>query len=88
MANPAYMWLTDEQGQLLQGDCTVLGREHSVELLGFKHHVYIPTDKDTGNAMGTRKHEPLIVLVEYSSLSPEIFNACTNGKSLQEATIR
>ena len=87
MANPAYMKLIDSMGQPLLGDSLVAGREGAVEILAFQHHVFIPTDKDTGSAMGTRKHEPLIVTTQLNPVSPEIFKACTTGKNLQQVQI-
>jgi len=56
MAIPAYMWITDDQGNEISGSVNVAGREGSVEVLAFDHELRIPTDADSGELTGTRKH--------------------------------
>jgi len=87
MAIPGYMWIKDDQGNDVKGKVAIKGREGSAEVLGFSHHVYIPSDRDTGALTGTRKHEPLIVTKNFCSTSPIINKACTAGKTLQEVKI-
>jgi len=84
MAIPAYMWITDDQGNEIRGSVTIADREGTVEVLGFEHEVRIPTDQDTGMLTGTRKHEPVQILKAYDSASPYLYKACSNGQTLRE----
>ena len=87
MAVPGYMWMRDEYGNPIEGTATVSGRERSVEILGFKHKIYIPNDRDTGVLTGTRKHEPFIVTKTFCSASPILYKSCCSGKTLQEVKL-
>ena len=88
MAIPAYMWLKDEQGNEINGSVTVAGREGSIEVLEFDHLIYIPTDNDTGELTGTRKHGAISLTKAFDAASPYLFKACCNGQKLKEAVIR
>lgn len=88
MAIPAYMWLKDEQGNDIQGSVNVTGREGSIEVLEFNHSIYIPTDNDTGELTGTRKHGGISIAKAFDASSPYLFKACCNGQKLKEAVIR
>ncbi len=88
MAIPAYMWLTDDQGNKIEGSVNVVGRENSIELLEYHHMIYIPTDSDTGALTGTRKHSAINVTKAFDASSPYLFKACCNGQRLQKAIIR
>jgi type VI secretion system secreted protein Hcp len=70
MAIPAYMWLVDDQGQEIQGSVSVSGRQGSIELMEFDHSIYIPTDNDTGELTGARKHGSVTVIKEFDASSP------------------
>lgn len=87
MPIPAYMWVTDDQGNLIKSTSQVQGREHSAEIIGLQHRVYIPTDCDTGALMSTRKHEPFIVLKQFCSASPDLYKSCASGKTLQQVKV-
>ncbi|GGX52748.1 type VI secretion system tube protein TssD [Saccharospirillum salsuginis] len=88
MAIPAYMWLKDEQGNDIHGSVNVAGREGSIEVLEFDHAVYIPTDNDTGELTGTRKHAGISIVKAFDSSSPYLFKACCNGQRFNSAVIR
>ena len=88
MAIPAYLWLQDEQGNSVNGSVNVTGREGSIELLEFDHSIYIPTDNDTGELTGTRKHGAIRMVKAFDASSPYLFKACCNGQKLKSATIR
>ena len=49
MSNPAYLFLTDENGSPMVGPCLVSEREGAIELKSFTHNVNIPVDGNTGN---------------------------------------
>lgn len=40
MAIPAYMWLTDDQGNEISGSVQVAGRTGSIEILEYAHNIY------------------------------------------------
>jgi len=88
MAIPAYLWLKDEQGNDIRGSVNVSGREGSIELLEFDHSIYIPTDNDTGELTGTRKHGAITVVKAFDAASPYLFKACCNGQKLESAVLR
>ena len=87
MAIPAYMWLKDDQGNDVQGSVSVSGREGSIEVLAFEHQLRIPTDGDTGELTGTRKHEPFVITKAYDAATPYLYKACSNGQTLQSLVL-
>ncbi len=88
MAIPAYMWLKDDQGGDIQGSVTVAEREGSIEVLHFDHELRIPTDNDTGELTGTRKHEPFVITKAVDSSTPYIYKACSNGQTLKQLELK
>ena len=56
MAIPAYLWLKDDGGADIKGSVDVNRREGSIEVLGFGHGLFLPTDNNTGKITGTRVH--------------------------------
>lgn len=87
MATPGYMWMKDNQGADIKGSVHVKGREGSIEVVEFKHEVYIPTDLYTGNLTGTRKHGPFIIVKEFCSTTPILNKACSSGQTLQQVKL-
>ncbi len=59
MSNPAYLWLTDENDSPIIGSCLMPTRTGSIELRAVNHHVWLPTDNNTGKLTGTRLHTPV-----------------------------
>ncbi len=82
MPIPAYMDFKD-----FPGSCLVEGREDQVEVLGFKHEVYIPTDRKDGSPTGTRVHNPLKIVKNYDKSSPKLYEYLCNGKEIPEVLI-
>ena len=76
MPIPAYMWINDGE---IKGGCTVAGREDSIEVLEFNHEVRIPTDPDTGQLTGTRKHEAFKIVKAFDQSSPLLYKAVCEG---------
>lgn len=87
MASPAYMTLYDEHNQLMQGPVKIADREHSVEILAFSHNITIPTDRDTGSLTSTRKHAAIEITKSFCELSPELYKACCDGRTLNHVII-
>jgi type VI protein secretion system component Hcp len=55
MSNPAYLWLTDENGSPMAGPSLVSGREGAIELKSLTHNVNIPVDGNTGRLTGAHQ---------------------------------
>ena len=66
MSNPAYMWLTDENGSPMIGSSLVTGRIGAIELKSLTHNVNIPADNTTGAASGTHLET---ILLRYESIT-------------------
>ncbi len=84
MPIPAYMWINEGE---IEGGCTVAGREKSVEVLEFHHEVRIPTDRDTGQLTGTRKHEAFQIVKAYDKSSPLIYKAVCEGLTWEKVKL-
>ncbi len=87
MAIPGYMWITDDHGAPIEGTVKISGREHSIEVQGFSHEIYIPNDSDTGSLTGTRKHEPFTIMKNFCSATPILYKACCSGRLLQHVKL-
>lgn len=88
MSNPAYLFLTDENGSPMVGSCLVSGREGAIELKSFTHNVNIPVDGNTGKLTGTRIHMPVMFQKEFDRVTPFLFRALSTGSTLQSAIIK
>ncbi|MEI9484163.1 type VI secretion system tube protein TssD [Enterobacter cancerogenus] len=88
MSNPAYLFLTDENGSPMVGPCLVSGRVGAIELKSFTHNVSIPVDGNTGKLTGTRIHMPVMFQKEFDRVTPILFRALSTGRTLKSATIK
>ncbi|EMK5831696.1 type VI secretion system tube protein Hcp [Citrobacter sedlakii] len=88
MSNPAYLWLTDENGSPVTGSCLMPTRLGSIELRSVSHHVWLPTDQHTGRLTGTRLHAPVLFQKEFDKTTPLLFRALCEGRTLKSATIK
>ena len=88
MAIPAYLWLKDDGAAHIKGSVDVMGREGSIEVLGFGHGLFLPTDPATGKVTGTRKHSALTFEKEFDSSSPYLYKAVATGQTLKSAEIK
>lgn len=88
MSNPAYLWLTDENGSPVAGGCCVLGRVGSNEIKSLSHHMTIPTDSNTGKLTGTRIHTPILIQKEFDRVTPLLYRAISRGYLLKSAEIK
>lgn len=88
MSNPAYLFLTDENGSPMVGPCLVSGREGAIELKSFTHNVNIPVDGNTGKLTSTRIHMPVMFQKDFDRVTPFLFRALSTGRTLQSATIK
>jgi type VI secretion system secreted protein Hcp len=88
MAIPAYLWLKDDGGADIRGSVDVHGREGSIEIIAFNHHLMIPTDSSTGKLTGTRIHGPMSLQKVFCSASPYLYRAVSTGQTLKSAEIK
>jgi type VI secretion system secreted protein Hcp len=71
----------------IPGSSKVQGRESHMEVLGFRHNVYMPTDRKDGSATGTRVHEDFVVIKNYDKGSPKLYEYLCNGKKIGSAIL-
>lgn len=88
MASPAYVWIVDSQGNEVKGDCNVQGREGSIEAFGFEYGVEMPVDKFNGTTNGTRQHKTAKLTKAFCPVSPVLFQAACDGKTLKSITVK
>ena len=82
MPIPAYLEISD-----IEGSSKIEGREGWIEVLGFDHKVYMPTDRKDGSATGTRVHEDCVLLKNFDKASPVLYEYLCNGKLIPEASL-
>lgn len=88
MASPAYVWIVDDQGNEVKGECNVMGREGSIEAFAFSYGVEMPVDKFNGTTNGTRQHDTATLVKSFDTTSPVLFQAACNGTTLKSITIK
>jgi len=60
----------------------------SIELRSVNHHVWLPTDHNTGKLTGTRLHTPIKAQKEFDKTTPLLFRALCEGRTLKSATLK
>ena len=88
MAIPASFSLPDDGGALIKGSSDVRDREGSVEVIGFSHRLYTPTDNNTGKITGNRIHGSFIIEKEFDSSSTYLYKAVATGQTLKSAELK
>lgn len=88
MSVPAYLWLYNKSGSLIQGGSQVLGREGAIEMQSFNHGLHIPYDHNFGRLTGTRVHDQLSISKEFDKATPYLYRAVSTGEPLQKAIIK
>jgi type VI secretion system secreted protein Hcp len=82
MPLPAYMDIPD-----IPGSCQVQGRVNWIEVLGFNHEVYMPSDRKDGSSTGTRVHKDLVLIKNYDKATPKLYQYLCHGKVIPTATL-
>ncbi|MFK3709257.1 Hcp family type VI secretion system effector [Leclercia adecarboxylata] len=88
MSLPAYLFLYDENGMLLNGGSLALGREGAIEVMSSSYGVSQPVDPHTGRMGGTRQHAPYVIHKQVNKLSPFLAHCICEGRRLQKAVIK
>lgn len=88
MSTPAHLWLGDENGSPIIGSCLMPLRLGSIELKSFFHGVTVPIDPSQGKFTGTRVHRPITIVEELDRITPLLYRAVCEGRTLKKATIK
>lgn len=88
MSLPAYLFLYDENGMLLNGGSLASGREGAVEVMSSSYGLSQPVDPHTGRMGGTRQHAPYTIHKQLDKLSPYLAICICEGRRLQKAEVR
>jgi len=88
MSLPAYLFLYDENGILVPGNCIIPGREGAIEVMNSSYGMRQGVDSHTGSMTGTRQHDPVIIHKQLDKLSPYLAVALCESKRLQKAVIK
>lgn len=88
MSLPAYLFLYDENGMQIPGECMVSGREGAIEIMNSSYGVRQGVDSCSGNITGTRQHDPVIIHKQLDKVSPYLAIAVCEGRRLQKAVIK
>ncbi len=64
------------------------GRVGAIELRTVSHHMFIPTDTNTGKLTGTRVHAPFSMQKEFDKTTPILYRSLSEGHTLKSATIK
>lgn len=87
MSLPAYVFIYDENGMLLNGGGVSLGREGAIEVMSSSYGMSQPVDACTGKMGGVRQHAPYIIHKQIDKLSPVLANCVCQGKRLKKVII-
>ncbi|MCF6687282.1 Hcp family type VI secretion system effector [Raoultella terrigena] len=88
MSLPAYMYLYDENGMLVNGGCTSPGRIGAIEVMSSSYGVGQPIDSNTGSMTGTRQHSPYVIHKQIDKISPYLAVCVCESRRLQKAEIK
>lgn len=88
MAIPAYLWLYDQSGALINGGSLVIGREGAIEVQSFTHGLSVPFDGNTGRLTSTRVHQSMGIVKEFDKSTPYIYRGVATSEKLQKAIIK
>lgn len=88
MSLPAYLFLYDENGMQVTGDCMASGREGAIEVMNSSYGIRTGVDSHTGSLTGTRQHDPVVIHKQLDKVSPYLANAISESRRLQKAVIK
>jgi type VI secretion system secreted protein Hcp len=86
-AKAIHMTLTGEtQGNIL-GNCTVVGREDTIGIIGIEHSVASARDAASGLPTGRRQHKPITITKRIDKSTPLLYNVLTNNENITDLTL-
>ncbi|MCK5375503.1 MAG: type VI secretion system tube protein Hcp [Acidobacteria bacterium] len=71
----------------IPGSSIIENRADHMEIFGFRHEVYMPTDRKDGSATGTRVHQDFVLIKNYDKGSPKLYEYLCNGKVIPSAKL-
>lgn len=80
--------LVEGPSGIIQGECTVEGREDTIPLLLFSHEVVSPRDAASGLPTGSAQHQPVVILKYVDQSSPLLYQMQVGGSVLPHVTLR
>lgn len=80
--------LTGQNQGVIEGSCTVAGKEGTSVVVEFEHDLYIPLDPLSGQPTGRRVHQPLRVVKFMDKATPKLFQALCTGEHLTEVMLK
>ena len=88
MPMPAHLTLEGAKQGKIEGSCTQGGREGTILVQGFDHNVTIPSDLQTGLAVGKRVHDMFKIVKEFDKSSPLLYQALVNGEHMKSVVVK
>lgn len=97
MPTPCYLSVQgNTQGNITSGAFTadsvgniyVEGHEDEILVQAVNHSVGVPTDPQSGQPTGQRRHSPLTVTCALNKATPLVFNAVVSGEKLPTVTLK
>ena len=88
MSLPAYLFLYDENGVQIKGDCVLPGREGAIEVMSSRYAISQSVDAHTGSITGSRMHQPFVIHKQIDKTSPFLAIAVCESRRLQKAEVR
>ena len=70
------------------GNIYVEGHENEMLVQSVDHSLVVPTDRQSGQPSGQRKHYPLSVAVTLNKAIPLLYNALTSGELLLDSSLK
>lgn len=97
MPTPAYISIEGvTQGNITSGSFTaesvgnvyVEGHEDKILVQEVKHNVTVPTDPQSGQPSGQRRHKPFLFTCTLNKSVPMIYNALGSGETLSKVEVK
>ena len=83
LAYSIYLTLSGNNQGNIDGDVDIQGKRGTIEVLGFSHQIVLPTDPNSGQIAGSRKHYPIRINKPIDSSSPKLIKAFVEMEDLQ-----
>jgi len=81
-----YLRVTNNSGDVVEGDCHIAGYEHWIPIWSGHHKICLPTAPN-GLPTGKRLHYPLTVSKQIDRTSPILHSLLSRGETLKEVVI-
>jgi len=87
MALNSYLRLKGRQQGDIKGSVTQKGRENRIAVIAFSHEIASPRDAASGQAIGKRRHGPLVITKELDRSSPLLRAALVANEIITSLTL-